>query len=79
MNAEGSLFNQVEDVSKTAAKDATSNEALKSYAIAGGTALLTFGMSQGIEAIATSPAALIKRFFVEFFRESVKESPLTTD
>jgi len=47
MNAEGGIGKQVKTVSKDSYKATTSDEALKSYAIAGGTALLTMGLMQG--------------------------------
>ena len=57
MNTDGSLFAQTKDITKTAAKDTTSDEALKNYAIAGAAAGLTFGISQGINAIGNASNA----------------------
>ncbi|MCE3255788.1 MAG: putative hemagglutinin [Rickettsiaceae bacterium] len=54
MNAEGDLAKQTKDIGEQTAKDTTSDEALKSYAIAGGTALLTFGLTSGIDKIAVA-------------------------
>ena len=54
MNADGSILKQGTDITKTAVKDTTSRESLKNIAIAGLTAAITFGVAQGIDALANS-------------------------
>lgn len=56
MNAEGGIGKQAKTVSKDTYKATTSDEALKSYAIAGIAAGLTFGITQGINAATATSA-----------------------
>ena len=56
MNAEGDIFKQTKDIGHQTLKDTTSDQALKSYAIAGATALLTMGITTGIDFLANGAA-----------------------
>ena len=57
MNAEGDMFKQSADISKQTAKDTTSKESLENMAIAGTTAALTFGITQGVSELTNSANA----------------------
>jgi hypothetical protein len=49
MNADGDFFKQAKGISKTTWDDTTSKDAFESYAIAAGTAVLTAGLTQGLD------------------------------
>ncbi len=54
MNLDGDIFKQAKGIGKQTLRDTTSKQALESYAIAGGTVLLTMGLTAGFDKIATT-------------------------
>jgi filamentous hemagglutinin len=57
MNVDGNFLNQAGDIGKQTAKDTTSKESLENAAIAGATAAVTFGLTQGINELTNSANA----------------------